>query len=341
VWRRAKLKFMDREIIFADRERALKQIEEIAERGTYPVYVVYGPEGCGKTALFKQAFEILESFGYYVMYSSPLSKEVEELLRYSSSLSEIVREVLKLFPEPYSRIADVVINIAGRAMKRFSKPRIAILLDDLFQAVGIDKAEIYAKALLNLIEYPSGDYDKIVVLVSSSEGVTRERVGRHRWVDIYLMWNMSRKGFEELYNMLPDPKPSPDILWAWTGGNPWVLQELYRNRWQIDLVIERFAKERKLRNLITSLDREEIEVLKTSLENPDIIFKSLRNPAIQKLEKLLIEMNLLIEIWDRDERLWIDVPPPEKDPELGISEYYAWQTPLHKEAVKRILIQIL
>jgi len=34
--------------------------------------------------------------------------------------------------------------------------------------------------LLNLIEYPPGEYEKIVVLVSSSEGVTRERIGRHR-----------------------------------------------------------------------------------------------------------------------------------------------------------------
>jgi len=34
--------------------------------------------------------------------------------------------------------------------------------------------------LLNLIEYPPGEYEKIVVLVSSSEGVTRERIGRRR-----------------------------------------------------------------------------------------------------------------------------------------------------------------
>jgi len=42
-------------------------------------------------------------------------------------------------------------------------------------------------------------------------------------------------------------------------------------------------------------------------------------------------------VWDRDEYFWIDVPPPEKDPELGIGRRYAWQSPLHREAVRRVL----
>jgi hypothetical protein len=37
--------------------------------------------------------------------------------------------------------------------------------------------------------------------------------------------------------------------------------------------------------------------------------------------------------------LWIDEPPPEKDPELDIEKYVAWQTPLHREALKRALIK--
>jgi len=32
-----------------------------------------------------------------------------------------------------------------------------------------------------------------------------------------------------------------------------------------------------------------------------------------------------------------DHPPPERDPELGISKYTAWQTPLHREAIGRAL----
>ncbi|MEB3860387.1 MAG: ATP-binding protein [Desulfurococcales archaeon] len=53
--RRVKLKLAGLDVVFTDRSRALKQVEEPAEKGTYPVNVVYGPEGCGKTALFRQA----------------------------------------------------------------------------------------------------------------------------------------------------------------------------------------------------------------------------------------------------------------------------------------------
>jgi len=43
--------------------------------GTYPVKVVFGPEGCGKTAWLKQAVEILHGEGYDAVYVDPLHKE--------------------------------------------------------------------------------------------------------------------------------------------------------------------------------------------------------------------------------------------------------------------------
>jgi len=65
-------------------------------------------------------------------------------------------------------------------MRRIRKPKVAVLMDDIFQAIGLEKAEIYTKILLNLIEYPPEEYEKIAVLAVSNEGVTRARVGRHR-----------------------------------------------------------------------------------------------------------------------------------------------------------------
>jgi hypothetical protein len=48
--------------------------------------------------------------------------------------------------------------------------------------------------------------------------------------------------------------------------------------------------------------------------------------------------NLIVyNIYEREQIFWIDQPPPEKDPELGIGKDVAWQTPLHREAVKRAL----
>jgi len=316
----------------------LKQVEEIAERGTRFPIVIYGPEGCGKTAFFKQAKAILEDFGYHVVYANPLAHEEKEILMYAPSIREIVDEVLKSFPDLYSRVVDAAIRIASRVMSRLRKPRVAVLMDDIFQAVGLDKAEIYTKTLLNLIEYPSGDYEKIVILVSSSEGVTRTRIGRHTWAVMYLMWNMSREGFKLLYDAAPGPKPPFEYVWRFTGGNPRIFEMLHSFSWNIDMVISMLVKERDIRGAMASLSGEEIEILRKALEDPDTIFRSLRNPVAQKLEKLLIELNLIIDVWERD-KFWVDVPPPEKDLELGIGKYYAWQTPLHREAVKRALMQ--
>lgn len=53
---------------------------------------------------------------------------------------------------------------------------------------------------------------------------------------------------------------------------------------------------------------------------------------------MLIEKNLVVyDLYSRDPELWVDEPPPERDPELGIGRHVAWQTPLHKEAVKRAI----
>jgi chromosomal replication initiation ATPase DnaA len=38
---------------FVDRDRALAQVVEWAERGTWAPFVIFGPEGCGKTAFLK------------------------------------------------------------------------------------------------------------------------------------------------------------------------------------------------------------------------------------------------------------------------------------------------
>jgi len=212
-------------------------------------------------------------------------------------------------------------------------------MDDIFQAIGLDKAEIYTKILLNLIEYPSGDYEKIVILVSSSEGVTRTRIGRHLWSDIQLMWNMPREGFEELYNVLPDPKPPFKEVWKITGGNPRIFEKFYSSRWSVEDIMDWFMRNKKLKHSIESFSEEERKILAEAVEDPDIIFKRLREPEVQQLEKKLVEANLIIDLWERESRGWIDVPPPEKDLELGIGRYYAWQTPLHREAVKRVLMQ--
>jgi len=85
------------------------------------------------------------------------------------------REVLGGVVNP-AALVDLALAVASRALKR-GKRRVAILADDVFQAVGVDRAEQLVKSVLNLIEYPPADYDSVVAVVASSEGVTRSRVG--------------------------------------------------------------------------------------------------------------------------------------------------------------------
>jgi len=336
--KRIKLSFADRELEFTDRDTALTQISEWAEKGTYPVYVVYGPEGCGKTAFLKQAKTILEEeYGYHVIYTNPLAKRIEEIFQYSPSAKELVEKAFSVFSDPLAKAVDLAINVAGWIMQKFRKSRVAVLMDDIFQAVGVENAEAYVKALLNLIEWPPAEYDKIVVLVASSEGVTRERVGRHRWAELRVMWNMAREGFEELYKALPSPKPPFDDVWRATGGNPGILSMLFKRQWDVGQVVKWLIASKGLGDVLPALSRVKLEVLREAVEDPDVILERIKEREVQELRDMLIEKNLIVRVWERDQYLWVDTPPPEKDPELGIGKHYAWQTPLHREAVRRAL----
>ena len=61
-------------IEFTDREKALKQAYEFGERGTRFPVVVFGPEGCGKTAWLRQSVEIFRELGFETIYVNPLHK---------------------------------------------------------------------------------------------------------------------------------------------------------------------------------------------------------------------------------------------------------------------------
>ena len=78
---------------FVDRDRALAQLAEWAEKSTRWPVVIFGPEGCGKTAFLRQAAAMLREFGYDVFYLHPLDRvfaaEVDDptLRRSSQTLS--------------------------------------------------------------------------------------------------------------------------------------------------------------------------------------------------------------------------------------------------------------
>jgi energy-coupling factor transporter ATP-binding protein EcfA2 len=334
---RVKLRFAGLEVEFADRDRGIRHVYELAEKGTRFPVVVFGPEGCGKTAWLRQATEILKENNFDVIYVDPLRKEyaaytdVKEVV---DRISDVVADVTGYSPV---KLVDVVLLLGNILIKRWRRKRVALLVDEVFQSIGIERAEIYTKMLLNLIEHPPGDYEKIVAVVTTSEGVSRGRISRHLWADVRPMWNISKKGFEELYEELPSSKPSFEDVWRLAGGNPRVLELLHQLSWSAEKAVEKIVEVKKLRAFVALLSDDERAWLCEAIENPDTLFTRERMQLLNKL----VELNLVVDdVPSRDPDLWVDEPPPEKDPELGIGRYVAWQTPLHREAVKKALQKV-
>jgi hypothetical protein len=335
VYNKVKLLFRPQlEIEFIDRERALKQVEELAAKGTrYPI-VVFGPEGCGKTAWLKQATEVLREAGYDTIYIDPIHKafiaysDAKDIIR---KLSEATTEVIGVAEV---KLATLAIDTVKELIGVWKKEKVAVLVDEVFQAIGLDKAEIYVKSLLNLIEYPPRSYERVVIIVATNEGVTRRKIGRHRWASLRLMWNMSRKGFEELYEKIPSPKPEFEDIWKLTGGNPDALSKLYQAEWNVNRVITELINSKEF---TSSFIEKWKDWLDEAVKDPDMLWRA---NVPDELVRELIAKNLIVHnMYDRDPWFWIDEPLSDRDLDLGIGKHVAWQTPLHREAVKGAITQ--
>jgi len=331
--KRIKLKFAPGvETEFVDRDRALGQIAEWAEKSTRFPVVVFGPEGCGKSALLRQVAEALGEFGFDVVYVDAAHRD---FVAYTD-VAEVARRLLDAASDVSGlaqlKLAYLAVDLAKELIGRWGKKKVAVLVDEVFQAIGLDKTGIYVKSLLNLIEYPPRSYEKIVAIAVTSEGLSRAEIGRHRWADIMPMWNMPREGFQQLYEKLPGPKPPFEEVWRWTGGNPGMLSRLYLISWNSGAVATRLIREKRLTPNFVARWRRWLE---KTVEDPEALW-SLDAP--EELIKQLVEKNLILyNIYERQQIFWVDAPPPERDPELGIGKNAAWQTPIHREAVRMAL----
>ncbi len=97
------------EVEFVDRERALKQVEELAEKGTRFPIVVFGPEGCGKTAWLKQATFILRELDFEAIYIDPLGRDF--------IANTDIKEVVKKLAEAAAEVIGVAqVKLANLAL---------------------------------------------------------------------------------------------------------------------------------------------------------------------------------------------------------------------------------
>jgi hypothetical protein len=335
VYNKVKLLFApELEIEFIDKEKALKQVEELAEKGTrYPI-VVFGPEDCGKTAWLKQATEVLREAGYDTICIDPLHKA---FIAYSNA-KDIIKKLEKASAEAIGvaevKLATMAIDAVKGLISVWKKEKVAVLVDEIFKTIGLDKTETYVKSLLNLIEYPPRSYERVVIIVATSEGLTRRKIGRHRWASLRPIWNMSRKGFKELYEKIPGPKPEFEDIWRLTSGNPDALSKLYQAEWDVNRVITELINSKEL---TSSFIEKWKSWLDEAIKDPDILWRA--NVPDELVRELIAKNFIVYNMYDRDPWFWIDEPPLERDLDLGIGKHVAWQTPLHREAVKRAITQ--
>jgi hypothetical protein len=317
---------------FTDRDRALAQVVEWAEKSTRFPVVIFGPEGCGKTAFLRQAAAMLRDLGYDVFYLHPLdrafSAEVDDP-DVKTLFLDLVRKTLE--DGRWGRLALAVFDLVREILKK-RRRKVAIIADDVFQAIGLDKAAAYVKGLLNTIEHPVYKYEGIVVLVATSEGVSRREIGRHFWAELRPMWNMAREGLRQLYEKLPGAKPPFEDVWRWTGGNPRMLGLLYENRWDFGKAVKEIVAKK---DLTADFIRRWGKWLVEAVEDPDALWG--RGAPEELIRELEARNLILYNIYYREPQFWVDSPPPEKDPELGVGRYVAWHTPLHREAARRAL----
>ena len=96
-----------------------------------------------------------------------------------------------------------------------------------------------------------------------------------------------------------------------------MLAQLYEFEWDVEQVTKNIAESKKLDTFISSLSDDEKKWLSEAIIDPDTL---LANDRISLLNKL-VELNLVIDaVPERDQRIWIDVPPPERDLKLGIGK---------------------
>jgi hypothetical protein len=111
-----------------------------------------------------------------------------------------------------------------------------------------------------------------------------------------------------------------------------MLSKLYLANWDKDAVVAQLIKEKKLTPDFVVKWRD---WLGRVINDPETLWSP---DAPEELIRQLMAKNLIVyNIYERKQVFWIDQSPPEKDSELGIGKNVAWQTPLHREAVKRAL----
>ena len=228
----------------------------------------------------------------------------------------------------------LLVRLAEALYGRRLRGRLLVLIVDyVVEAIGVDRVEWCVKYLYELMWRVREEYEPRAVnfIVSTSEGMGLRLVHRHRHAHTALLWNLDRRGFEELVEKLGPPRSiDVDVLWGLLGGDPAKLVELaYNYEWSVEGMLAAYSD--RLLDVVRRVEREGLSsLLAAAIDDPDVLAGE--DSRVEKLEEILVEANLVTRLG-----LLLDGGRLAPDPELGAGRYYAWQTPLYR----RVLAQLL
>lgn len=311
---------------FVDRVTELRRLEELSREGFYPVLYVYGPEGCGKTRLLKEFIRRVEGREDFItIYVDAL--EGTDLRRAVLGSDDLVRAASDLLTEyvggPIGKfLASLISKLVTELSRRltFRGKHVVIAVDDVSRALGLDSIGVYVKNLLNLLEEIMSTYgaSTALVVVTTSEGVSRDEVAKHTYASLAMIWNLMKEPFSELAKQLSPPNQEVvERTWYLTSGNPRMLLEVaLGHKWDLNSWLKSIYED-KVKDVKLRLGKDVTEEI---TEDPDAL---LNYPEVAEL---LIKKNLAIKV--SSVTLGEELSPNK---ELGIGRYYAWQANAYRE----------
>ncbi len=315
---------------FVDRGVELSRLLGFAERGFYPVLYLYGPEGCGKTRLLREFVSMVKDReGYLAVYVDAQSTgSVEEaVLGGREIVNNLLAGALEASGAPVGRLSALALTRFSRWLDRrlVRGRRVVVAVDDVARPLGMDVIESYVKSLLGLVEELYGlGASAVLVVASTSEGLSRSLLARHNYVRLYQLWNLDYESTRRLVEVLGGSLDLVDDVWRATGGNPRSIVELYRLGWSLEAWVE--GVERSVMVLVRDLvDRYRRQLL-------DVVVDVDSVDEYPELGRLLVERNLVTPV----DRPCLGYTPPV-DCELGVGRRYAWQLLVYREIVMRLV----
>ncbi|BDR92094.1 ATP-binding protein [Vulcanisaeta souniana] len=330
------------EPLFVDRVSELGWLRGWVSRFRYVPLYVYGPEGCGKTRLLKEFVRrFREYFGgdAVAVYIDALEMgSIEKAVLTPPGLSlmidairDVINGVLGVGPSLARAIADVLERAVGR--QRLRGNYVLVVVDDVVRAVGMDRVEWYVKWLFELMNKLSSEYGPRAInfVVATSEGESLGSVTRHRHGHAALLWNLDREPFMELLNALNPPRGfDVEEAWRLLGGNPGKAMELAnRYNWDLRAMLNDYVR-RAVLLMDTIKARGLVNPLRMAINDVDTFYG---DPGTTELRELLIRENYIIyKDWAT-----LSGSPINPNQEIGVGRFYAWQTPIHREALATTL----